>query len=87
MNHAIRVHEHGGPEKLVWEEVPLPDPKPGEVLVRHHAVGLNYIELAHDCDPTQPCPSCTQQLAGTPWAQAQVGLRALVGTLAGTSSK
>ena len=45
MNHAIRVHEHGGPEKLVWEEVPLPDPKPGEVLVRHNAVGLNYIDV------------------------------------------
>ena len=45
MNHAIRVHEHGGPEKLIWEEVPLPDPKPGEVLVRHHAVGLNYIDV------------------------------------------
>lgn len=45
MNHAIRVHEHGGPEKLVWEEVPRPDPKPGEVLVRHHAVGLNYIDV------------------------------------------
>ncbi len=45
MNHAIRVHENGGPEKLVWEEVPLPDPKPGEVLVRHKAVGLNYIDV------------------------------------------
>ncbi|MBL6457556.1 quinone oxidoreductase [Belnapia sp. T6] len=45
MNHAIRVHEHGGPEKLIWEEVPQPDPKPGEVLVRHKAVGLNYIDV------------------------------------------
>jgi NADPH2:quinone reductase len=45
MNHVIRVHEHGGPEMLVWEEVPLPDPKPGEVLVRHKAVGLNYIDV------------------------------------------
>jgi NADPH:quinone reductase len=45
MNHAIRVHEHGGPEKMVWEEVPLPDPKPGEALVRHQAVGLNYIDV------------------------------------------
>jgi NADPH2:quinone reductase len=45
MNHAIRVHEYGGPEKLVWEEVPLPHPKPGEVLVRHSAVGLNYIDV------------------------------------------
>jgi NADPH2:quinone reductase len=45
MNHAIRVHEPGGPEKLVWEEVPLPDPKPGEALVRQQAVGLNYIDV------------------------------------------
>ncbi|NKC34411.1 quinone oxidoreductase family protein [Falsiroseomonas selenitidurans] len=45
MNHAIRVHEYGGPEKMVWEEVPLPSPKPGEALVRHEAVGLNYIDV------------------------------------------
>jgi NADPH2:quinone reductase len=45
MNHAIRVHEYGGPDKLVWEEVPLPSPKPGEALVRHQAVGLNYIDV------------------------------------------
>lgn len=45
MNHAIRVHEYGGPEKLVWEEVPLPQPKPGEALIRHEAVGLNYIDI------------------------------------------
>jgi NADPH2:quinone reductase len=30
---------------MVWEEVPLPDPKPGEALVRHQAVGLNYIDV------------------------------------------
>jgi len=45
MNHAIRVHEYGGPEKLVWEDVPLPHPKPAEALVRHAAVGLNYIDV------------------------------------------
>jgi NADPH2:quinone reductase len=45
MNHAIRVHDYGGPEKLVWEEVPLPSPKPGEALIRHNAVGLNFIDV------------------------------------------
>ncbi len=43
--HAIRIHQHGGPEVLRWEEVTLPDPGPGEARVRHHAVGLNYIDV------------------------------------------
>jgi NADPH:quinone reductase-like Zn-dependent oxidoreductase len=38
---AIRLHEFGGPEVLRYEEAPLPEPKPGEVLVRVHAVGIN----------------------------------------------
>lgn len=45
MNHAIRVHEYGGPEALTWDEVPLPAPRPGEALVRHQAIGLNYIDV------------------------------------------
>jgi NADPH2:quinone reductase len=45
MNHAIRIHETGGPEKMLWEEVPVPAPKPGEALIRHQAVGLNYIDV------------------------------------------
>ena len=45
MIHAIRVHEPGGPEKMQWDEIPLPQPKPGEALVRHRAVGLNYIDV------------------------------------------
>jgi NADPH2:quinone reductase len=45
MIHAVRIHEHGGPEKMSWDEVPLPAPKPGEALVRHQAVGLNYIDV------------------------------------------
>jgi NADPH:quinone reductase-like Zn-dependent oxidoreductase len=38
---AILQHEFGGPEVLRYEETPRPDPQPGEVLVRVHAVGLN----------------------------------------------
>jgi NADPH:quinone reductase len=47
MTHAIRIHETGGPEKMVWEEVPVADPGPGEVRVRNTAVGLNYIDTYH----------------------------------------
>jgi len=41
---AIRIHEHGGPEKLVWEDVEVGDPGVGEIRVKHHAVGLNCID-------------------------------------------
>ncbi|MFE6410899.1 NADP-dependent oxidoreductase [Streptomyces sp. NPDC057837] len=38
---AIRLHQYGGPEVLRYDEVPVPDPGPGEVLVRVHAAGVN----------------------------------------------
>jgi NADPH:quinone reductase len=41
---AIRVHEFGGPEVLRLEEVPMPQPGPGQVLVRLHAIGVNPVE-------------------------------------------
>lgn len=44
MTHAIRLHEPGGPDVLRWELVDVPAPGPGEVAVRHTAVGLNYID-------------------------------------------
>jgi len=47
MPFAIRIHRTGGPEVMSWEEVPVGDPQPGEVRVRHRAVGLNYIDIYH----------------------------------------
>lgn len=47
MVHALRLHETGGPEKLVWETIDLPAPGPGEVRVKHTAVGLNFIDVYH----------------------------------------
>jgi NADPH:quinone reductase len=44
MSHAIRFHETGGPEVLVWEEVEVGQPRPGEARVRHTAIGLNYVD-------------------------------------------
>jgi hypothetical protein len=38
------------------------------------AVGANYVELAHDCNPFAPCAECAAQLAGTPWTAAQAAL-------------
>jgi NADPH2:quinone reductase len=45
MTKAIRIHANGGPEVMRWEDVPTPEPGPGEALVRHAAVGLNYIDI------------------------------------------
>jgi NADPH2:quinone reductase len=44
MAHAIRMYETGGPEVLRWEEVAVGDPGPGQVRLRHEAVGLNFAD-------------------------------------------
>ena len=41
---AIRVREFGGPEVLKIEEMPDPQPGPGQVLVRAHAIGVNPVD-------------------------------------------
>ena len=62
---AIRLHEFGGPEVLRYEELEIPEPKPGEVLVRVHAVGINppdwylrdgYKQLPPEMRPSVPLP-------------------------------
>ncbi|NEW86317.1 quinone oxidoreductase [Rhodopseudomonas sp. WA056] len=45
MTKAVRVHQVGGPEVLVYEDVELPPPGEGEVRIRQHAVGLNFIDV------------------------------------------
>ena len=44
---AIQFHSTGGPEVLQWEEVTVGDPGPGEIRVKHTAIGLNYIDTYH----------------------------------------
>ncbi|GAB5507711.1 MAG: quinone oxidoreductase [Rhizobiaceae bacterium] len=41
---AVRVHKHGGPEVLTYEDVELEKPGAGEVRIRHTAIGLNFID-------------------------------------------
>src|ERR1700676_2681987 len=45
MTHAIRFHQTGGPEVLVWEKAALGKPGPGEGPIRHTAVGLNFVDI------------------------------------------
>jgi NADPH2:quinone reductase len=47
MMKAVRVHAHGGPEVLQYEEVPDPVPAEGQALVRIEAIGVNFIDVYH----------------------------------------
>jgi NADPH2:quinone reductase len=42
---AIQIHETGGPEVLALADLPIPEPGPGQVLIRVEAVGVNFIEV------------------------------------------
>jgi NADPH:quinone reductase-like Zn-dependent oxidoreductase len=45
---ALRAHQRGGPEQLVYESAPVPVPGPGEALVAVHAAGITFDELTWD---------------------------------------
>ena len=47
MVHAVRVERVGGPEVLSWQETEVPEPGPGQVRIRHTAIGINYIDIYH----------------------------------------
>jgi len=41
---AVRVHKHGGPDVLTYEDVEVPAPGPGQIKIRQHACGVNFID-------------------------------------------
>jgi NADPH:quinone reductase-like Zn-dependent oxidoreductase len=47
MKPAVRIHSPGGPEALVPEWIECPVPGPGEVLVRHAFIGVNFVDVYH----------------------------------------
>lgn len=47
MSKAVRIRQTGGPEVLELADVEVGQPGPGEVRIRHHAVGLNFIDVYH----------------------------------------
>ena len=42
---TIRIDRYGGPEVLQLVELPVGEPGPGELRIRHHACGLNFIDV------------------------------------------
>ena len=45
MTKGIRFHEFGGADVLRWEDVSVADPGPGEVRIRHEAIGVNFVDI------------------------------------------
>src|SRR5262245_52080306 len=45
MTKAIRIHVNGGPDVMRFEEIELPPPGPGEVRIRHTAIGVNFSDI------------------------------------------
>ena len=41
---AVRVHKHGGPEVLTYEDVDIPAPGQGQIKIKQHAAGINFID-------------------------------------------
>src|ERR1700736_2624466 len=46
---AGRVHKHGGPEVLTYDQIELPPPGQGQVRLKHHAAGVNFIDTYFRC--------------------------------------
>jgi NADPH2:quinone reductase len=60
---TVRIHEYGGPEVLRYEDVPIGSPGPGEVLVRHRAIGLNFADI-HTREGRYPVDSLPHAIGG-----------------------
>ena len=42
---TVRIHANGGADQLVLDSVEVGEPGPGQVRIRHHAIGLNFIDV------------------------------------------
>ena len=56
---AIRIHKHGGPETMIFENAPLPTPGTGEAVVQVHVSGVNFVDTYYRAGlynpPAMPC--------------------------------
>lgn len=83
----VRYHAHGGPDVLTVEEAPIPEPGPGQVLIRTEAIGLNYVDVQvrRETSPGslffRPLPAgLTGDVVGTVERVGEGGDPALAGT-------
>ncbi len=53
---AAVIYEKGAPDVFRWQEVPVGDPGPGEVRIRHSAIGVNYVDTYHRRGMKHPWP-------------------------------
>lgn len=60
---AVRVHEYGGPEKLLYEDIEIGKPGPGQAYIRHTAIGLNFADT-HNREGRYPLPNLPHVLGG-----------------------
>ncbi len=74
--HAIRLHRHGPPENLVLEQLPTPDPGPGEVRIAVTAAGVHLLD-AHLRAGRQGPPSSALPLPHTPGREVAGTVEAL----------
>ena len=56
MNKAQVIRKLGPPSAMNWEEWPVDDPLPGEVLIRHTAIGVNFADTYHRAGVSHPWP-------------------------------
>ena len=70
MTKAIRFDRIGGPDVLALEDVPQPEPGPGEIRVTNRAIGLNYIEIYFRSGvyPVPSLPSGLGKNMARPWS-------------------
>jgi NADPH2:quinone reductase len=88
MTKAIRFHQTGGSDVLTYEDITLPPPGPGEVRLRHTAIGVNFIDTYHrgGLYPV-PLPSgLGKEVAGVVEALGQGVTGLKVGTRVATAS-
>jgi NADPH2:quinone reductase len=61
---AIVVHEHGASERLLFEDVPVPTPGPGQVLIRVESASVNYADIVRRRNDPYPLPTVLPAVLG-----------------------